>query len=87
MDNWKRVYSNEDTATKAIPWFWENFDPEHYSIWYGEYKYPTELAKVFMSCNLITGEVVFIFRIFVDQIYYEQVPNCFMDLKVKITDF
>jgi elongation factor 1-gamma len=55
MDNWKRVYSNEDTATKAIPWFWENFDPEHYSIWYGEYKYPTELAKVFMSCNLITG--------------------------------
>lgn len=55
MDNWKRVYSNEDTATKAIPWFWENFDPENYSIWYGEYKYPDELTKVFMSCNLITG--------------------------------
>jgi len=55
MDAFKRVYSNEDTATKAIPYLWENFDPEHYSIWYGEYKYPEELKQVFMSCNLITG--------------------------------
>lgn len=55
MDGFKRVYSNEDTATKAIPYFWENFDPENYSIWYGEYKYPEELKAVFMSCNLITG--------------------------------
>jgi len=55
MDSWKRVYSNEDTATKAIPYFWENFDPEHYSIWYGEYKYPEDLTLTFMSCNLITG--------------------------------
>lgn len=58
MDAWKRVYSNEDTATKAIPWFWENFDAENYSIWYGEYKYANELTKVFMSCNLITGKEV-----------------------------
>jgi len=55
MDGFKRVYSNEDTATKAIPYFWENFDPENYSIWYCEYKYPSELKQVFMSCNLITG--------------------------------
>jgi elongation factor 1-gamma len=55
MDAFKRVYSNEDTATKAIPWFWENFDPENYSIWYGEYKYPEDLSVVFMSCNLISG--------------------------------
>jgi elongation factor 1-gamma len=33
MDGFKRVYSNEDTATKAIPYFWENFDPEHYRFW------------------------------------------------------
>ncbi|VDK53207.1 unnamed protein product [Anisakis simplex] len=55
MDAFKRVYSNEDTATKAIPYFWENFDPEHYSIWYAEYKFPKELTLAFMSCNLIGG--------------------------------
>jgi len=55
MDAFKRVYSNEDTATKAIPYFWENFDRNNYSIWYSEYKYPEELKQVFMSCNLITG--------------------------------
>jgi elongation factor 1-gamma len=54
MDDFKRFYSNEDEA-KSIPYFWEKFDPENYSIWFGEYKYPEELAKVFMSCNLITG--------------------------------
>lgn len=54
MDDFKRCYSNEDEA-KSIPYFWEKFDPENYSIWYSEYKYPEELAKVFMSCNLITG--------------------------------
>ncbi|KHJ40914.1 elongation factor 1 gamma, hypothetical protein [Trichuris suis] len=55
MEAFKRVYSNEDTITKALPYFWEHFDPENYSIWYCEYKYPNELTKVFMSCNLITG--------------------------------
>uniref|UniRef100_A0A1I8B8J9 EF-1-gamma C-terminal domain-containing protein n=1 Tax=Meloidogyne hapla TaxID=6305 RepID=A0A1I8B8J9_MELHA len=55
MDGFKRVYSNEDTATKAIPYFWENFEPENYSIWYAEYKYPEELRLVFMSANLIGG--------------------------------
>ncbi|CAH2041244.1 unnamed protein product, partial [Iphiclides podalirius] len=54
MDDFKRCYSNEDES-KSIPYFWEKFDPENYSIWYAEYKYPEELAKVFMSCNLITG--------------------------------
>jgi elongation factor 1-gamma len=55
FDGFKRVYSNEDTVTKAIPWFWENFEPENYSIWYCEYKYPEELALTFMSSNLIAG--------------------------------
>jgi len=54
MDDFKRVYSNED-ETKSIAYFWEKFDPENYSIWYGEYKYADELTKVFMSCNLISG--------------------------------
>ncbi|XP_015511533.1 elongation factor 1-gamma [Neodiprion pinetum] len=54
MDSFKRCYSNEE-ETVSIPFFWKEFDPEHYSIWFGEYKYPEELTKVFMSCNLIGG--------------------------------
>jgi elongation factor 1-gamma len=54
MDDFKRCYSNEDES-KSIPYFWEKFDPENYSVWLGEYKYNDELQKVFMSCNLITG--------------------------------
>merc|ERR1712136_522815 len=33
FDEFKRVYSNEDIKTKAIPYFWENFDKENFSIW------------------------------------------------------
>uniref|UniRef100_A0A4W4GGF5 Elongation factor 1-gamma n=1 Tax=Electrophorus electricus TaxID=8005 RepID=A0A4W4GGF5_ELEEL len=55
LDEFKRKYSNEDTLTVALPHFWENFDKEGYSIWYGEYRFPEELAMTFMSCNLITG--------------------------------
>lgn len=54
FDDFKRSYSNE-SEEKSIPYFFEKFDPEHYSIWYGEYKFPKELTKVFMSCNLIGG--------------------------------
>jgi elongation factor 1-gamma len=35
MDDFKRVYSNEEEA-KSIPYFFEKFDAENYSIWYGE---------------------------------------------------
>ena len=55
MDEFKRVYSNEDTAEKAIPYFWKNYDNENCSIWFCEYKYPAELTKVFMTSNLIGG--------------------------------
>lgn len=54
FDDFKRVYSNEPEE-KSIPYFFEKFDSENYSIWYGEYKYAEELSKVFMSCNLIGG--------------------------------
>jgi len=55
MDEFKRIYSNEDTIGKALPYFWEHFDKENYSIWFCEYKYPEDLTMVFMSCNLIAG--------------------------------
>jgi len=54
MDDFKRSYSNNE-VTVSLPYFWEKFDPENYSIWFGEYKYNNELTKVFMSCNLIAG--------------------------------
>lgn len=55
MDEFKRTYSNEDTEKVAIPYFWDKFDKENYSIWYGEYMYPEDLKMVFMSCNLMGG--------------------------------
>ncbi|KAI8149629.1 hypothetical protein BJV82DRAFT_588668 [Fennellomyces sp. T-0311] len=54
MDDWKRMYSNNDTDV-AMKWFWENFDSEGYSLWRVDYKYNDELTLVFMSNNLIGG--------------------------------
>merc|ERR1712203_952592 len=54
MDDFKRFYSNND-EDKSIPYFWEKFDKENYSIWRCDYKYADELTMVFMSCNLIGG--------------------------------
>uniref|UniRef100_A0A1W7RAL4 Elongation factor 1-gamma n=1 Tax=Hadrurus spadix TaxID=141984 RepID=A0A1W7RAL4_9SCOR len=54
MDEFKRVYSNEEEKI-SIPYFWDKFDKQNYSIWFCEYKYPEELTLVFMSCNLISG--------------------------------
>ena len=53
LDDWKRKYSNEETREVALPWFWENFKPDEYSIWRLEYKYNDELTMIFMTSNLI----------------------------------
>ncbi|EGF79252.1 hypothetical protein BATDEDRAFT_37118 [Batrachochytrium dendrobatidis JAM81] len=55
LDEWKRVYSNNDTRPTAVDWFWANFDPQGYSIYKVDYKYNSELAMVFMSSNLVGG--------------------------------
>ncbi|KAL9587735.1 MAG: hypothetical protein Q9212_000026 [Teloschistes hypoglaucus] len=55
IDDWKRKYSNEETREVALPWFWENFNPEEYSLWKLDYKYNDELTQTFMTSNLITG--------------------------------
>jgi len=55
IEEWKRVYSNEDTRTKALPWLWEHYDPEGYSIWFAEYKYNSELNKMLNTLNLAGG--------------------------------
>lgn len=56
FDAFKRVYSNEDTIEKAIPYFWEKFDKETMSIWHCEYLFPEELKMIFMTSNLVGGE-------------------------------
>lgn len=55
IDEWKRTYSNEETREVALPWFWEHYDPEEYSLWKVTYKYNDELTLTFMSNNLIGG--------------------------------
>jgi elongation factor 1-gamma len=54
LENWKRFYSNNDEKV-AIAYFWENYDPEGFSIWTCRYKYNEENKKIFMSCNLLGG--------------------------------
>lgn len=54
FEEFKRVYSNEEESV-SLKYFWEKYDTQNYSIWYGEYKYNDELTKVFMSSNLIGG--------------------------------
>ena len=53
LDDWKRKYSNEETREVALPWFWENFKADEYSIWRVDYKYNDELTMTFMTSNLI----------------------------------
>ena len=55
LDQFKRVYSNEDIEQKAIPFLWENFDKEGWSLWLADYKYNDELKMSFMAANLIGG--------------------------------
>lgn len=55
MDEFKRTYSNKDTETEAIPYLWEHFNKEDYSVWLAEYMYNADLKKIFMACNLVGG--------------------------------
>ncbi|KAK0554605.1 hypothetical protein OC845_000637 [Tilletia horrida] len=55
LDEWKRVYSNKDTRKEALPWFWENFDAQGWSLWKFDFKYNEELTQIFMSANQIGG--------------------------------
>jgi elongation factor 1-gamma len=55
LDDWKRKFSNEDPRTVAMPWFWEQFKADEYSLWKVNYKYNNELKLTFMANNLIGG--------------------------------
>uniref|UniRef100_A0A2K6D4S1 EF-1-gamma C-terminal domain-containing protein n=1 Tax=Macaca nemestrina TaxID=9545 RepID=A0A2K6D4S1_MACNE len=55
LNELKLKFSNEDTFSVALSYFWEHFDKDGWSLWYSEYHFPEELTQTFMSCNLITG--------------------------------
>jgi len=57
LEDWKRAYSNKDTRgpNGALEWFYQNFDPEGYSVWRVDFKYNDELTQTFMSSNQIGG--------------------------------
>ncbi|KAE8144789.1 hypothetical protein BDV25DRAFT_134356 [Aspergillus avenaceus] len=55
LDDLKRTYSNEDTRPVALPWFWQNFKADEFSLWKVDYKYDNELKLTFMANNLIGG--------------------------------
>ncbi|CAH8490960.1 unnamed protein product [Schistosoma rodhaini] len=54
MDAFKRVFSNMDKE-EAVSYFWDNFDPEAYSIWSCSYLFSDALTLMFMTGNLIEG--------------------------------
>jgi len=57
MDEWKRMYSNNDTRTVAVPWFHEKYDPQGYSVFWSDYQYNHEIANepIFKINNLVGG--------------------------------
>lgn len=55
MDAWKRCYSNNDVIPTSMDYFWKHLEAEHYSIWFGKYKYGDEINMPFMASNLIRG--------------------------------
>jgi len=55
LEEWKRVYTNQDSRKEAIPWFWSNLDKEGFSIWFGDYKYNAELDSTLRTSNLLGG--------------------------------
>jgi elongation factor 1-gamma len=59
LEEWKRVYSNNTKNLRgvAIPWLWEHYEPEGWSIWFADYLYNKDLTKLFMTSNLTRGFV------------------------------
>jgi len=55
IDEYKRVYSNNDTRKVAIPKFYETFDKQGWSVWKCVYKYNSDLHKLLFSTNLLGG--------------------------------
>jgi len=59
LDAWKREYSNAPNGdcTQAMPYFWQNYDKEGYSLWFCDYNFNDECKVAFMTSNLVGGFV------------------------------
>ena len=59
LDAWKREYSNapNNDCRKVMPYFWQNYDKEGYSLWFCDYNFNEECKVAFMTSNLISGFV------------------------------
>jgi len=56
MDEWKRKYSNtKNIKGEAMPWLWEHFDPEGYSLYKVDYKFNEELTSLMLTNNFVGG--------------------------------
>lgn len=59
IDDWKRQYSNppggRNDNYSAMPWFWENYNPEEYSLYLQDFKYQEENKVDFMTNNKAKG--------------------------------
>jgi len=56
LDEFKRTYSNcTDVVKEAIPYFWDHFDKEAYSIWICDYTESLKGKMKFQVCNLVGG--------------------------------
>lgn len=56
LDEWKKLYANSKDKASTLPWFWEHFDPEGYSIWIFKYnKLPGDCQVLYRTNNLLNG--------------------------------
>jgi len=59
LDAWKREYSNAPGGDcyATMPYFWQNFDANGYSLFIQKYKYNEELSVSYKVSNLVGGFV------------------------------
>merc|ERR1712032_1158805 len=59
LDDWKRQYSNppggKSDNYSAMPWFWENYNSDEYSLFLQDFKYQEENKLDFMTNNKAKG--------------------------------
>lgn len=56
LEKWKTVYANTTpTRPEALNYFWQNYDPQGYCLYFFTYKYPEECTVDFKTSNLFGG--------------------------------
>ena len=55
LDILKSIYEVEDLETSVLPYLYDHFDAEEFSLWLAEYRYPKDLGVMFQSEGLIRG--------------------------------